>query len=158
MSPSINPAAHPSRPESSPPRTTELAPQALLAAAAAIPADTPIYMVNLLRYREQAAYDDPATAAPCSGREAYFQRYVPAFAKVTAGEGITPFWVGNVLAQLVAPPGEHWDDVAIIEYPSFAVFQRLMENPAYHAEAEPHRRAALADWRLIPTTKAQLPG
>ena len=158
MSPSINPAAHPSRPESSPPRTTELAPQALLAAAAAIPADTPIYMVNLLRYREQAAYDDPATAAPCSGREAYFQRYVPAFAKVTAGEGITPFWVGNVLAQLVAPPGEHWDDVAIVEYPSFAVFQRLMENPAYHAEAEPHRRAALADWRLIPTTKAQLPG
>ena len=158
MSPFAKPAAQPSRPAPTSLRTTELAPQTLLAAAAAIPAATPIYMVNLLRYREQAAYDDPATAAPCTGREAYFQRYIPAFAKVTAGEGITPFWVGNVLAQLVAPPDEHWDDVAIVEYPSFAVFQHLMENPAYRTEAEPHRRAALADWRLIPTSKAQLPG
>lgn len=83
---------------------------------------------------------------------------MPAFAKVTAGEGITPFWVGQVLAPLVAPPGEHWDDVAIVEYPSFAVFQRMLESPAYRAEAEPHRRAALADWRLIPTAKLELPG
>ncbi len=158
MSPFANPAAHPSRPAPSPPRTTELASQALLAAAAAIPAATPIYLVNLLRYREQAAYDDPATAAPCSGREAYFQRYVPAFTEVTAGEGIKLFWVGNALAQLVAPPGEHWDDVAIVEYPSFAVFQRMLESPAYRTEAEPHRRAALADWRLIPTAKAEMPG
>ena len=157
MSPSANPAAQPSPPAPSAPRTTELAPQALLAAAGAIAADTPIYMVNLLRYREQAEYGDQATAAPCTGREAYFQRYVPAFAKVTAGDGIKLFWVGQVLAPLVAPPGEHWDDVAIVEYPSFAVFQRMLESPAYHAEAEPHRRAALADWRLIPTAKLELP-
>lgn len=49
-----------------------MAPQALLAAAGAIAADTPIYMVNLLRYREQAVYGDPAPAVPCTGREAYF--------------------------------------------------------------------------------------
>lgn len=77
---------------------------------------------------------------------------------MTAGEGIQLFFVGNVLAPLVAPPGEHWDDVAIVEYPSFAVFQRMMESSAYQTEAEPHRRAALADWRLIPTAKADLPG
>ena len=154
----------PSFPTPSPPSgtpsqgTTEIAPQALLAAINAIPADSPIYMVNLLRYREQAEYGDSPTAAPCSGREAYFQRYVPAFAKVTAGDGIRPFWVGNVLAALVAPPGEHWDDVAIVEYPSFAVFQRMIESPTYQSEAEPHRRAALADWRLIPTAKAEVPG
>ena len=139
-------------------RTTETTPQALRAAADTIPADTPIYMLNLLRYRAQADYGQHPTAAPCSGREAYFQRYVPAFAQVTAGDGIKPFWVGTVLAQLVAPPGEHWDDVAIVEYPSFAVFQRMIESPAYQAKAEPHRRAALEDWRLIPTAKADLPG
>lgn len=144
-------------PSSSPQGTTEIAPQALLAAASTIPADTPIYMVNLLRYRDQADYGDQSTAAPCSGREAYFQRYVPAFAQVTEGDGIKPFWIGNVLAQLVAPPGEHWDDVAIVEYPSFAVFQRMIGSPAYRAQAEPHRRAALADWRLIPTAKADMP-
>lgn len=146
------------QPGSFPQGTTELATQALLAAASSIPAGIPIYMVNLLRYRYQADYGDSATAAPCSGREAYFQRYIPAFAKVTEGDGIKPFWVGRALAQLVAPPGEHWDDVAIVEYPSFAVFQRMIESPAYLAEAEPHRRAALADWRLIPTAKADMPG
>ncbi len=157
MTPSPNPTTQSALPDS-PQRTTEMAPQALLAAVSVIPADSPIYMVNLLRYREQAEYDDSSTAAPCSGREAYFQRYVPAFAKVTEGDGIKAFWIGNVLAPLVAPPGEHWDDVAIVEYPSFAVFQRMIESPAYKMDAEPHRRAALADWRLIPTAKADIPG
>ncbi len=154
-SPNSTPQAPPA---DSPQRTTEITLQALLAAVGAIPADSPIYMVNLLRYREQADYGDSPTTAPCSGREAYFQRYVPAFAQVTTGDGIKAFWVGSVLAPLVAPPGEHWDDVAIVEYPSFAVFQRMIESPAYQSEAEPHRRAALADWRLIPTAKAEVPG
>ena len=158
MTPAATPTPQVPLPASFAQPTTEMAPQALLAAANAIPADSPIYMVNLLRYREQADYGEQATAAPCSGREAYFQRYVPAFAKVTAGDGIKPFWIGNVLAQLVAPPGDHWDDVAIVEYPSFAVFQRMIESPAYQAEAAPHRRAALADWRLIPAAQAPMPG
>lgn len=157
MTPSPNPTAPSLLPGSPSQGTTEMASQALLAAASAIPADMPIYMVNLLRYRDQADYGDQPTAEPCSGREAYFQHYLPAFTKVTEGDGIKPFWIGNVLAQLVAPPGEHWDDVAIVEYPNFAGFQRMIESSAYREEAEPHRRAALADWRLIPTAKANIP-
>ena len=36
--------------------------------------DAPVVMINLLRYREQAAYAEGFAAEPCSGREAY-QRY-----------------------------------------------------------------------------------
>ena len=57
----------------------------------------------------------------------------------------------------VAPAGEQWDDVALVERPSFEVFRTLVESEAYRKEADPHRAAALADWRLIATGKADLP-
>lgn len=138
--------------------TTDMTRDALDTAAAAGSAGQPIFMLNLLRYNEQANYGDDAPFAPCSGREAYFQRYVPAFSEVAEGTGIKPFWIGNVLAGIVAPADEQWDDVAIVEYPSFGAFRTLVESEAYKAKADPHRSAALADWRLIATSKAELPG
>jgi len=59
-----------------------------------------------------------------------------------------------VLARLVGPPDEPWDEVALVRYPSFADFRRVVENPRYLREAVPHRRAALADWRLIAIAEA----
>ncbi len=139
-------------------RTVEITPDAVSAAAAAMPGDSPIYMVNLLRYRERAEYGGRTEFAPCSGREAYYQRYVPVFRRLASPAGIKPFWLGAVRAALVAPAGEQWDDVGIVEYPSFAAFRRVVESPEYLAEASPHRKAALEDWRLIATAKVDLPG
>ena len=138
--------------------TTEMTPDALQAAASAGATGRPIFMLNLLRYNERATYGDDAGFEPCSGREAYFQRYVPAFGELAQGVGIKPFWIGHVLAGIVAPADERWDDVAIVEYPSFEAFRTLVESEAYKAKADPHRAAALADWRLIATSKADLPG
>jgi uncharacterized protein (DUF1330 family) len=133
-------------------RTTDMTLENIQAAAGAIPADAPVFMLNMLRYRERAEYAG-ADAPPCSGREAYHERYRPAFGRVAEGAGVKVAWLGGVLAKLVAPAGELWDDVAIVEYPSFAAFRRVVENPRYEAEAAPHRKAALADWRLIATAK-----
>lgn len=63
-----------------------------------------------------------------------------------------------MLARLVAPPDEQWDDIAIVEYPNFAAFRRVVESSDYKTEATPHRKAALEDWRLIATTRMELPG
>lgn len=142
-------------------KTVEVTPQAVEGAANAIPGDRPFHMVNLLRYREHADYGDHTDVPPCSGREAYYQRYLPAFNRVTATEeidGIRVFWIGNVLAPIVVAPEERWDDIAIVEYPSFAAFRRVTESPTYQAEAAPHRKAALEDWRLIATAEVTLPG
>ena len=57
----------------------EITLQALDAAERAIPAGQPVYMLNLLRYRAYARYEDGFDAAPCSGREAFHERYRPAF-------------------------------------------------------------------------------
>lgn len=137
--------------------TTNMTPEAIETAAATGWTGQPVFMVNLIRYNERAKYGDNDGYAPCSGREAYFQRYIPAFSEVAEGTGIKPFWVGNALADIVAPADEHWDDVAIVEYPSFEAFRMLVESDAYKAKADPHRAAALADWRLVATRKMDLP-
>ena len=138
-------------------KTTEINPNAISTAAGVIPENVPIIMVNLLRYKEHANYGNRTDIAPCSGREAYFQHYVSAFNKIAAEiegtDGIRPFYVSTVLAQLAAPTDEKWDDVILVEYPSFAVFRSVVENPRYNVEAAHHRAAALDDWRLIATIK-----
>lgn len=136
--------------------TTQINESSMDEAARAL-ADGEVLMVNLLRYNAEARYES-GDQPPCSGREAYFTRYVPAFAEVTQGQGIGAQWVGNVHAALVGPLDEAWDDVAIVRYPNFAAFRTMIEGADYQAKADPHRRAALADWRLLATTPMPLPG
>ncbi|MNR51568.1 hypothetical protein D3C85_1712560 [compost metagenome] len=58
----------------------------------------------------------------------------------------------EVLAQarvaLIAPPGEHWDEVLLVRYPSKEAFLSMLTDSEYQA-ATVHRTAALADSRLI---------
>ncbi len=140
---------------------TEMTKQAMVKAGASLAGKGPVQMVNLLRYREQADYGHGSAFPLCSGRKAYFQRYVPAFAQVAAtvapGEAFMPVYIGNVAATVVGAEGEAWDDIASLEYPSFKALKKITDSPEYEAEAAPHRRAALADWRFIAALKAQLP-
>ena len=138
-----------------PATVVELTPAAVVAAAALIPEKSPVFMVNLVRYHPQATYEDQSKFAPCSGQEAYLQRYAPAFNQIAEALGITgiqPVFVGGALSTLVALPGESWDNVVVVKYPSFAALRQIIEHPRYEVEAAPHRRAALADWRFIATT------
>lgn len=137
--------------------TIEMTPEGLDAATRSFPAGSRLYMLNLLRYRERAEYGD-GPAPWSTGRDAYFKAYVPAFNEISAGMDVRPFWIGNVAGPLVGPPGERWDDMAIVEYPSFETFRRIVLSSEYIAKAAPHRRAALEDLRLIATTKMDMPG
>lgn len=131
----------------------EIDPKDLQAAAAIIPENTPILMLNLLRYKEQADYGQRTDFSPCSGKEAYFQRYIPAFTSIASGiQGIQPFWIGNALATIVGE--EVWDNVALVEYPNFAAFLQVVGCAEYESDALHHRLAALENWRLIVTVKA----
>lgn len=126
-------------------------------AGASLPVDQPIFMLNLLRYRDEALYPDRAELPVCSGREAYYTRYVPAFRKVAIPLGVKPTWLGSVGALLVAAQGEAWHDAALVRYPDFATFRAIVLNSDYRREAKPHRLAALADLRLIATTEVKVP-
>ena len=127
----------------------EITLQALDAAERAIPSGQPVYMLNLLRYRAQARYEGGFDAAPCSGREAFHERYRPAFRRLAAGKPLVRIFSGPVLASLVGAQGERWDEAAINEYGDFAVFRSIVDSEAYRREAAPHRHAALEDFRLF---------
>lgn len=127
---------------------------ALDAAERAIPSGQPIYTLNLLRYRAQARYEDGFDAAPCSGREAFNERYRPAFRRLAAGKPLVRVFSVPVLAPIVGSPGERWDEAAINEYGDFATFRAIVETEEYRREAAPHRHAALEDFRLLALVKA----
>lgn len=127
---------------------------------ATLEADQPIHVLNLLRFRSVAQCGDGTASVGSTGREAYFNGYVPAFGAVAQERGVAgvkPIWIGDVAAAFVAAPGERWDLVAIIEYPSVDAFLRIVDSDAYRAKAEPLRRAAVEEWRLIAQIKAELP-
>ena len=102
-------------------------------------------MLNLLRYRAYARYEDGFDAAPCSGREAFHERYRPAFRRLAAGKPLVRMFSGPVLASLVGPQGERWDEAAINEYGDFAAFRSIVDTETYRREVAPHRHAALED-------------
>ena len=137
-------------------RTTDINRSTLQIASRTLPDNSPVCMLNLLRYKEYADYNNAAGPSPCSGREIYMHRYVREFNRIAAADGVKVLFLGSVGVSLVAPDGELWDDIAIVEYPDFLTFRRIVESPDYITDAEPHRLAALEDWRLIATNKISL--
>ena len=124
-----------------------------------VPEDTPIVMINLLRYRERAEYPKGSSAEPCSGREAY-QRYGAAVVTHLRAAGAEMIWMGSVQATPIAVDGEEWDDALLVRYPSKQAFLGMVTKPDYQKDAV-HRTAALLDSRLIatlPTTPDALLG
>jgi len=132
--------------------SVESQPQDLEKFLATAPADQPIVMINLLRYRDQADYPLDAGADPCSGAEAY-ERYGRACVPLILEHGGKPIWAGSVLSSVIAPADEAWDQAVLVEYPSPADFVSMISSDAYQAIAF-HRTAALRDSRLIATQQA----
>jgi uncharacterized protein (DUF1330 family) len=133
--------------------STEIDPTDLDAAVAAFPTDSPLFMVNLLRFHADARYASTDDAEACSGQEAYLTRYLPAFNTAVQPHGGSELvFAGIVIARVVGPVDDTWDAVGVAHYPSINAFRDLVNDTGYQNTAEPHRRAALADWRLYATT------
>jgi uncharacterized protein (DUF1330 family) len=109
----------------------------------------PVVMVNLLRFRDRAVYPD-GRATDLSGAEA-FGLYGELMRPIVEGFG-GRFLVSALLEDLVIGSGEMgWHRIALVEYPSRAVFRQVMTDPAVHAAAV-HRAAGLEGQLLIAST------
>jgi len=127
--------------------------QKILAAEAKIPSGVAVTMMNLVAFNAEAEYEDPKEN-PCSGVEAYLQRYAPAFNEVAAELGVTGIeviYVGTVAQTILGPDEPKWDAIALVRYPDFAAMRKVTESPLYLEKAEPHRKAALRAWEFIAT-------
>lgn len=110
----------------------------------------PIFMLNLWRFRPTALYAPEhahLSAGPCSGREAK-ERYRAAIISVLP-PGASVHFMGQVEGFVAGPAGEKWDEIVVVRYETLQGFRDMVESVKYKDEVEPHRLAALEEWRLI---------
>jgi len=119
-----------------------------LAPLAQDPTPGPIAMVNLLKFRDKAAYQD-GRKDDISGREAYM-RYVAEMRHIVEGAGGRFLFSGEVRALVIGQVDDLWDAVGIAEYPSRNAFHKIATSPEVQAIGV-HREAGLAGQLLIMT-------
>ncbi len=102
--------------------------------------DTPIHMVNLLKFKEKAEYADGRETA-LTGAEAYaiYGAEVQAHLAKVGGKGI---FSGQVSRLMLGEVEDLWDMVAIATYPSKTAMLTMITDPDY-IESAKHRAAGL---------------
>ena len=113
----------------------------------------PIYMVNLLKFRDQAQYKD-GRKTDLTGQEAYgiYGREVVEHLKKVGGK---PIFGGQVSRLMLGEVEDLWDSVAIAMYPSRKAMLQMISDPDYQKSAE-HRAAGLEGQLNIETKNAPL--
>ena len=112
-------------------------------------ATTPIDLINLVRFREHAAYpaDHELADAGLSGSAA-FVRFLALSGQLFSRVGGRMVWSGLPEQVLIGAPDARWDAAYIVNYPDADAFLRMIADPA-HRVAEAHRRAGVAETHLI---------
>ena len=113
------------------------------------PADQPVVMVNLLKFKERADESE----GDSSGQQAY-GRYAEQMRKVVESQGGRFIWAGRVDSKVIGEDGDpEFDVVALVEYPSRQKFLEIVGSQKVREIGE-HRSAGLEMQWLIATTQA----
>lgn len=114
--------------------------------------DGPFVMVNLLKFKPRAEYED-GSDAHLTGAEAY-GRYGEVVRELVTALGGRIRYSSTVTGLMLGEVEELWDAVALAEYPSLAAFRQMAMSPEMHA-IEHHRKAGLAGQLNIRTKPAE---
>ncbi len=115
--------------------------------------DGPVFMVNLLKFKDRAEYED-GRATTLTGREAY-QIYGRAVTDILPKFGGRAVFAADVTFLSLGRVEELWDEIAIAAYPQRADMVRMSFSPEWR-EASVHRTAGLKGQLNIETTLAQV--
>ena len=109
-------------------------------------AGEPVYMLNLLKFKDKATYKNGENV---SGREAY-ARYASAFSKLVKDKKIEGggTWGGNMNSWLIGKGEGEWDAIGIFKYPSAEIMIETVSSDEYR-KIHKHRRAGLEGQLLI---------
>lgn len=115
----------------------------------ALPRDTPLNMLNLVRFRDVADYPDGHEHADkgWSGAQAYAE-YGKSSGPIFQRVGGSIVWRGEFETLLTGPAEEHWDAAFIAYYPHAGAFLEMVTDTAYKV-AVVNRQAAVQTSRLI---------
>jgi len=109
----------------------------------------PIFMVNLLKFRFHAEYED-GRETKLTGREAYMI-YGRAVAELLPKYGAAPIFAGDVTMLMIGQVEELWDEVAIAAYPNRKALLDMSLSEEWQAISI-HRSAGLKGQLNIETT------
>ena len=114
--------------------------------------DGPIFMVNLLKFKDKADYED-GRATDLSGRDAYmiYGRAVTDLLPKFGGRGL---FAGDVTFLALGQVEELWDEIAIAMYPDRASMVRMSMSDEWR-EISVHRAAGLKGQLNIETVAPQ---
>lgn len=114
--------------------------------------DGPVFMVNLLKFKDRAEYEDDR-ATTLTGRDAY-QIYGRAVSEILPKFGGRAVFAADVTFLSLGRVEELWDEVAIAAYPDRASMVRMSFSPEWR-EASVHRTAGLKGQLNIETQLTQ---
>jgi uncharacterized protein (DUF1330 family) len=112
----------------------------------ALDRDSPIQMLNLLRFRDKAVYPD-GRPSDLTGAEAY-ALYGKTSGPIFARLGGRQVFLARPQALVIGPEDEAWDLMFVAQYPNAGAFMAMVTDPDYK-KAVIHRQAAVADSRLL---------
>ena len=103
--------------------------------------DTPITMLNLLKFKEKAEYED-GRDTDLTGEQAYaiYSEEVIEHLKKVGGE---VSFGGSINRLMLGEVEELWDKAFIVKYPSKKAMLKMVTDPDY-LESNKHREAGLA--------------
>ncbi len=104
----------------------------------------PVHMLNLVRLRAFAEYEDGTRATGAEAYAAYGRLSAPVLARI----GGRIVWRGRMEQMVIGPPDRFWDLCFIAEYPAPGAFLEMLKDPEYRV-AMVHRQAGVSDSRLI---------
>ena len=110
--------------------------------------DGPIYMVNLLKFKDKAEYED-GRETDLTGFEAY-QLYGRAVSQIIQEYGGEIQFAANVTFLSLGQVEELWDEIAIAKYPNRGALLAMSSSEEWRA-ASVHRTAGLAGQLNIET-------
>jgi len=102
--------------------------------------DGPVFMVNLLKFKEKAEYDD-GRETELTGRQAY-SIYGAGVAEILKDYGGRLFFMGDITFLSLGQVEELWDEVAIAVYPERRALLNMSASQAWRDLAI-HRSAGL---------------
>lgn len=113
----------------------------------------PVFMLNLLKFRDRAAYDGSGEPE-MTGQEAYL-RYADEVKKLVAAKGGGRIvFQGAARCLVIGDVEQGWDAVALVEYASPQAFVQMALSPEMNAIAH-HRKAGLEGQLLIMCAESQ---
>ena len=110
--------------------------------------DEPIFMVNLLKFKDRAKYPDKRESN-LSGKEAYaiYSKEVVGHLEKVGGK---PIFGSEVTRLMLGEVEDLWDQVAIAMYPNRKAMLKMISDPDYIKSTQ-HRVAGLAGQLNIET-------